>query len=102
MLTTDQTLAIASDCKIDERSFQDSHSGDQFVELVVTKGASRIDLQNIQKGPTIDAEDLEAAMYCSESVSELRFIPYYFRANREGRGHMRVGLKALVPPPAVG
>jgi hypothetical protein len=25
--------------------------------------------------------------------NELRFVPYYTRANRGGRGHMRVGLK---------
>ncbi|KAI0472662.1 glycoside hydrolase family 127 protein [Xylariaceae sp. FL0804] len=28
---------------------------------------------------------------------ELRFIPYYLRANRSGRGHMRVGLLDMTP-----
>lgn len=26
-------------------------------------------------------------------VKDLVFVPYYFRANRGGKGHMRVGLK---------
>lgn len=29
----------------------------------------------------------------TEHISELKFVPYYFRANRGGRGHMRVGLR---------
>ncbi|TKX21417.1 beta-L-arabinofuranosidase-like protein 1 [Elsinoe australis] len=28
-----------------------------------------------------------------KKVDRLNFVPYYFRANREGRGHMRVGIK---------
>lgn len=51
-------------------------------------------------------EDAAAAwanpgIYAAESVDvtrkadvdKLLFVPYYFRANRDGRGHMRVGLR---------
>lgn len=29
----------------------------------------------------------------SDTVRALNFVPYYFRANRAGKGHMRVGLR---------
>lgn len=40
--------------------------------------------QGVEPGSSVAADQPEA--------KELVFIPYYLRANRGGRGHMRVGL----------
>ena len=29
----------------------------------------------------------------ARTVDELHFVPYYYRGNRDGKGHMRVGLR---------
>ena len=93
-LTNQQTLALDVDCKVVERPIHDCQSGDSFVGLTVTEGASIVDLESMQMMPIIDAAALKSAMQNSKPVKTLQFIPYYFRANRGGRGQMRGGLKA--------
>ena len=68
----------------------DEESGDRFV----TDGASTIDCSKFKVAPAVDAT---TALQHSEPIKDLRFVPYYFRANREGKGQMRVGLKAASP-----
>lgn len=95
MLTYAQTLALDTNCKIVERPIKDPNSGDEFVGLTVKDRAFKANLGALWPTPTIDQRDLECVMQQSEAVDELHFIPYYFRANRCGRGQMRVGLRAM-------
>ncbi|KAK3679576.1 hypothetical protein LTR37_021402 [Vermiconidia calcicola] len=80
-------------CKIEERSIDDDASGDSFVGLTVSDGASAIDLQKLQASPAVDAQASQHAT----PIKELQFVPYYFRANRGGKGQMRVGLRRAAP-----
>ncbi|KAK3684591.1 hypothetical protein LTR37_020122 [Vermiconidia calcicola] len=80
-------------CKIEERSVYDDASGDSFVGLTVSDGASAIDLQKLQASPAVDAQASQHAT----PIKELQFVPYYFRANRGGKGQMRVGLRRAAP-----
>ena len=44
-------------------------------------------------GPGVAVPVLEEKMKGIQLLDEVKFIPYYFRSNRGGRGEMRVGLK---------
>ena len=94
-----QSILLDANCKITEESTHDKGSEDDFVSLTVTEGAYAINLEKFQAAPNVDAPALQSALRKSSPIKDLRFVPYYFRANREGKGQMRVGLKALNPPP---
>lgn len=47
-------------------------------------------LQPTTHQPLPEASSTEVA---SDVGKALKFVPYYFRANRGGKGHMRVGLR---------
>ena len=44
----------------------------------------------------IEKEELNKSMETAKVINELKFVPYYYRANRGGRGMARVGLKKWV------
>lgn len=88
---SEQTVQIDLTCKITERSVTEEESGDQFVALTV-KGASVLQPESIENTPHIEATILQRLLRNAKPVENLHFIPYYFRANRGGRGQMRVGL----------
>lgn len=68
---------------------KDSVLGDTYVTLIVKEGASMLDTQAFGDTPFLTDNGLSSG----KALPDLRFVPYYFRANRGGRGHMRVGLK---------
>lgn len=77
----------------DEQKVTDSITGDKYVALTLNDGARQLNIANITGGPLIDAKELQSHLEASEPIRKLHFVPYYFRANRGGKGHMRVGLK---------
>lgn len=95
-LTSKQSVQLDPQCKIAERPVDNEHSGDHFVGLTVTDGAYAVDLQELRTTPTVDATALRCVSR-RRPIKELHFVPYYFRANRGGRGHMRVGLRQALP-----
>lgn len=70
-------------------------TGDTFVPLELKEGACVMaNTQNSHHNlPFSNATPLLAAESKLRALSSLRFVPYYFRANRGGKGHMRVGLR---------
>jgi len=74
----------------------DDITGDSFIALNLHSGATTLsgkENTSFSPGPGVDAVALQAKISQSEPVDVLRFVPYYFRANRKGKGHMRVGLR---------
>ncbi|KAI4728144.1 DUF1680-domain-containing protein [Aureobasidium sp. EXF-10728] len=79
-------------CTITEKHVQDQSSGDSFVALTVTQGASVLNTDAFEESPFLQDNGLSEG----EPLPSLEFVPYYFRANRGGKGHMRVGLKRAI------
>ncbi|CAD0111513.1 unnamed protein product, partial [Aureobasidium uvarum] len=71
---------------------QDKSSGDSFVALTVTHGASVLNTDAFEETPFL----LDDGLSKGTPLPSLEFVPYYFRANRGGKGHMRVGLKRAI------
>ncbi|OJJ49529.1 hypothetical protein ASPZODRAFT_128005 [Penicilliopsis zonata CBS 506.65] len=67
---------------------------DQYIAIVAEKGA-RGSLDNSSWLSKIVAESCYKIR--DGEPRDLCFVPYYLRANRGGRGHMRVGLRVDVP-----
>lgn len=80
---------------VTEHDTKDKTTGDSFVSLTLKNGARRLNLNALEPNPELLHSDLNSTVKKSEVVSELHFVPYYFRANRGGKGHMRVGLKKM-------
>lgn len=100
---TDHFKSVQLDpkCEIKETSLKDEGSGETYVGLSVENGASQLDLNQSAEAidkdmPFLDAKSLDRMRGEAEIVPELKFVPYYFRANRDGKGHMRVGLKRWI------
>lgn len=68
---------------------QDRSLGDAYVALTVTHGASLLDTSAFEETPFL----IDNGVGQGKPLPKLDLIPYYFRANRGGKGHMRVGLK---------
>jgi hypothetical protein len=71
-------------------------TGDSFVALDLHSGATTLAGKEdtpLSVGPGVDAIALQESIGRSEPLDVLRFVPYYFRANRKGNGHMKVGLR---------
>ncbi|USW49012.1 hypothetical protein Slin15195_G023310 [Septoria linicola] len=77
----------------DEREVADESTGDKYIALTLQNGARRLNTTRINSAPLIDAKELQSSLESSNAIAKLNFVPYYFRANRGGKGHMRVGLK---------
>jgi len=67
-----QTLLYHAGAKVDEKLTKDSASGEEYVELVSHHAYS---------------------LHLEKEVESVTFVPFYFRANRGGKGQMRVGLR---------
>lgn len=89
-----KTVQLDPHCKIEEEMVTDKESGDTYVALKVVKGASLVDVAALHASPDVAVKELDkAAGVDAKIIDELKFVPYYFRANRGGRGQMRVGLR---------
>lgn len=70
----------------------DQKTGDHYVGITLTDGAWNVESATSRSAPFVDAELQSATL---QKLDALSFVPYYFRANRGGKGHMRVGLRKL-------
>jgi hypothetical protein len=93
MLTISQSTYLRGDCQITERTVQDEPTKENYIALTVKGGAFTIDPSKILAKPFATTTNLDEAIQNFNVIDELHFVPYYFRANRGGRGQMRVGLK---------
>jgi hypothetical protein len=83
-------VAISRRGQVKEMSRVDDRTSEEYVALQTkswTRSLPKWDAKQDGESPAIDA--------CDEDFGEERdlvLVPYYFRANRDGKGHMRVGL----------
>ena len=47
-------------------------------------------------GPGLEMNVLKEKTKDTKLLDEVKFVPYYFRSNRGGRGEMRVGLRRWI------
>ena len=96
-LTISQKTFVDSKAQVQEQVVENEDlTGDSFVALDVHSGATALvgkEVTSPSIGPGVDAIALQETIARSEPLNVLRFVPYYFRANRKGKGHMRVGLR---------
>lgn len=89
-----KSVQLDPSCAVQEKTITDDTTGDTYVALTVAKGASVLKTQDIHAYPDVGAGELQRVEEAADTViDELKFVPYYFRANRGGRGQARVGLR---------
>lgn len=66
---------------------------ERYIAITVSKAAYIVDSTDLNANAMIDKEEVDKIIAAGKVVDELRFVPYYYRANRGGRGMARVGLK---------
>lgn len=87
------TAMLDSHSKFVEQVYQDLKLKDDYIGITAVNAGYQLSFENGRaygSGPSHDGADVEG------EAKDLLFIPYYFRANRGGRGHMRVGLKKKI------
>lgn len=87
-------VAIMASADVHEEERVAEVTGERYIALRTTgwsRSQAKWDDRRPGSLPGID-EEKETALGTERS---LVFIPYYFRANRGGRGHMKVGLNAV-------
>jgi hypothetical protein len=91
-----KSVRISQDAKLEEKPAFDIILNEDYV--MITAPVSKIDYArySLSSGafPGIPADQ---AKYSKQENVEVVFIPYYYRGNRGGRGHMRVGFKIADP-----
>ncbi|CAK7226823.1 hypothetical protein SEUCBS140593_006373 [Sporothrix eucalyptigena] len=94
----DVSIAPTADIQEEERVAE--ITGEKYIALKTT-GYSRSQSQWEAKQPgslpgvVVEADTKETKDTALRTERSLVFIPYYYRANRGGKGHMRVGLNAV-------
>lgn len=79
---------------VTERKVADPSLPDKrYVGITVNKAAYAVDFDQLKVNASIDKEELNKTIEAAKVIDELKFVPYYYRANRGGRGMARVGLK---------
>lgn len=69
-------------------------SGDTYVAVTVSAGASILDIELVDEAsPAMPAPSLRSITRAGKILPKLYLIPYFARANRGGKGHMRVGFR---------
>lgn len=69
---------------------------ERYVGITITEAAYVVDCSNLNVNGSIEKEELDNSLAAARVIDELKFVPYYYRANRGGRGMARVGLKQWV------
>lgn len=95
LLTIAKGVSINTAASLAENVIKDTKTGDGYVSLVLEDGARNIKPETVCAYPSINVADLESIVSKANTIRGLHFTPYYFRGNRGGKGHMRVGLRRL-------
>ena len=92
-LNVDPTMPVAQ-----HKATNDKITGDTYVPLELKNGAYvTAGVENHHNPlPFSDLASHSVGVGKLEPLPSLHFVPYYFRANRGGKGHMRVGLRRWV------
>lgn len=80
---------------VTERQTADASLPDErYVSITVHKAAYTVDFDQLKVDASVNIEGLQRTIAAAKVIDELNFVPYYYRANRGGRGMARVGLKS--------
>ncbi|KIW85515.1 hypothetical protein Z517_00907 [Fonsecaea pedrosoi CBS 271.37] len=79
-------------CSFVEKTVTDATTRDTYVALT-TEGVSKLNMKHLHACPGVVVREPEMQILDKGVITELNFVPYYFKANRGGRGHARVGLR---------
>lgn len=88
-----KAVQLDANCSIRENMVLDERTEESYVALTVTDGASVLRVEELKPSPSIPAGVAGCEPASRTPIKELHFVPYYLRANRGGKGHMRVGLR---------
>jgi hypothetical protein len=72
----------------------DPETSEKYIALTLSGAGLLIDLKRCQGRPGLQYSN-EIPNIENDAVEILNFIPYYFRANRNGNGQMRVGIRHI-------
>jgi len=78
---------------------EEKETGERYVRVEIRDGACLLDVEQLEgDGPAVavgtkgDSGKEEEGDAKVKRIERLVFVPYYTRANRKGKGMMRVGL----------
>lgn len=69
---------------------------EKYMGITIKSAAYLVDFDKLGVDAFVDKEELSKTIQAAQLIEELRFVPYYYRANRGGRGMARVGLRQWV------
>ncbi|KAI8963779.1 glycoside hydrolase family 127 protein [Daldinia sp. FL1419] len=89
-----RNVGIKSDSQVTEKEEEIDQMGERYIALRSVGWIRKIDDRTESESGIEPGLSLRQTVTAEEKDKELdlTFIPYYLRANRGGRGHMRVGL----------
>lgn len=93
-----RSVQIDTTASVEEHSSEDSETNEKYVALSVKKGSSLLDAEHADRAfarePGVDLNQAVQLVKDGQIIEELRFVPYFFRANRKAStGVSRVGLR---------
>lgn len=89
-----KSVHIDPGCLVEEEDVKCATTGDEYVGLRVVQGAKTVDIDQSGFRPAAEIGSFRSTEACGGgTIDALRFVPYFFRANRAGRGQSRVGLR---------
>ncbi|KAF3045458.1 hypothetical protein E8E12_005741 [Didymella heteroderae] len=87
---------IARHAVIERETSDLNFPNERYVSIVVEKAAYVVDFTKLKINALVEIEQLNKTIGAAKLIDELKFVPYYYRANRGGRGMARVGLKQWI------
>ena len=85
-----RNVGIKSDSEVTEQEEEIGQIGERYIALRSVGWIRKIDDRPESEAGVEPGSSLRQASLVEQQ--ELTFVPYYLRANRGGKGHMRVGL----------
>jgi hypothetical protein len=76
--------------EIRESVVTDSSTDETYVALTAIRAGYCLDIKSYSARPEVPAGQWKSD---DKNPKDLHFIPFYYRANRGGSGHMRVGIR---------
>jgi uncharacterized protein len=83
-----RNIVVSDDAPVTE--FEREIAGEKYIELRTSGSVRSLDSWNGQQSGSEPGAKSSSRVLSGEK--ELVLVPYYLRANRGGKGHMRVGL----------
>lgn len=69
---------------------------EKYVGITINNAAYVVNFEKLNADAYVDKDELNQTIRDAKAIDELKFVPYYYRANRAGRGMARVGLKQWI------